>query len=104
MKTGTWFMQFSENNFSLPQKIKYSNVDVNYKLASAQNISAVELCSSGKSFEFGVWTNCSGERKFKVILKKENNTINGTTLLAKDIIDISKFNFIRRNYGGRASF
>jgi hemolysin activation/secretion protein len=29
-------LQFSENNFGCHQKIKYSNVDVNYKLASAQ--------------------------------------------------------------------
>ena len=87
-------MQFSENNFSVATKNFFSaNEDVNYKLASAQ-ISlqlSYKLIENHLSVEFGPLVQVNG--KFKIDSEKENNNISGTTLLAKDIVDISKFNF-----------
>ena len=87
-------LQFSENNFSVAtRKLDIQNVDVNYKLASAQialQLSYV-LVENHLSLEFGPIVQVNG--KFKIDFEEENNTINGTNLLAKDIIDISKFNF-----------
>ncbi|MFV8341557.1 PorT family protein [Flavobacterium sp. XS2P39] len=87
-------MQFSENNFSVATRSLFlSNEDVNYKLASAQ-ISlqlSYKLIENVLSVEFGPLVQING--KFKVAAENENNVISGTTLLAKDIVDISKFNF-----------
>ncbi|MFV5687352.1 outer membrane beta-barrel protein [Flavobacterium sp. ZT3R25] len=87
-------MQFSENNFSVATKNFFSaNEDVNYKLASAQ-ISlqlSYKLIENHLSVEFGPLVQVNG--KFKIDNENENNNISGTTLLAKDILDISKFNF-----------
>ena len=66
---------------------------MNYKLPSAQislQLSYV-IIENHLSFEFGPLIQVNG--KFKVESGKENNVISGTTLLAKDIVDISKFNF-----------
>ncbi|TRX01704.1 PorT family protein [Flavobacterium gawalongense] len=87
-------MQFSENNFSVATKSLFlANEDVNYKLASAQ-ISlqlSYKLIENHLSVEFGPLVQVNG--KFKIDNENENNNISGTTLLAKDIVDISKFNF-----------
>jgi hypothetical protein len=87
-------LQFSENNFSVATKSFFlANEDVNYKLPSAQ-ISlqlSYKLIENHLSVEFGPLVQVNG--KFKIDSKKENNNISGTTLLAKDIVDISKFNF-----------
>jgi len=87
-------LQFSENNFSVAtRKLNVQNVDVNYKLASAQislQLSYI-LVENILSVEFGPIVQVNG--KFKIDYEEENNTINGTALLAKDIVDISKFNF-----------
>ena len=87
-------LQFSENNFSVAtRKLNVQNVDVNYKLASAQislRLSYI-LVENILSVEFGPIVQVNG--KFKIDYEDENNTINGTALLAKDIVDISKFNF-----------
>lgn len=87
-------LQFSENNFSVAtRKLNVQNVDVNYKLASAQislQLSYI-LVENILSVEFGPIVQVNG--KFKIDYEDENNTINGTALLAKDIVDISKFNF-----------
>jgi hypothetical protein len=87
-------MQFSENNFTVATKSLFlSNQDVNYKLPSAQ-ISlqlSYKLIENHLSLEFGPLVQVNG--KFKIDSNKENNNISGTTLLAKDIVDISKFNF-----------
>ncbi|WPR72243.1 PorT family protein [Flavobacterium sp. NG2] len=86
-------MQFSENNFSVATK--YNGIideDVKYKLPSAQislQLSYVIL-ENHLSFEFGPIVQLNG--KLKLDADKENNTINGTTLRAIDIIDVSKFN------------
>ncbi|MFV5694163.1 outer membrane beta-barrel protein [Flavobacterium sp. LB3P122] len=87
-------MQFSENNFSVATKNFFSvNEDVNYKLPSAQIALQLsyKLIENHLSVEFGPLVQVNG--KFKIDSNKENNNISGTTLLAKDIIDISKFNF-----------
>lgn len=87
-------IQFSENNFSVAtDKLVFGKEDVNYKLPSAQislQLSYI-LIENHLSFEFGPLVQVNG--KFKVESGKENNVISGTTLLAKDIVDISKFNF-----------
>lgn len=87
-------IQFSENNFSVATKSKFlANEDVSLKLASAQislQLSYV-LIENSLSIEFGPIVQVAG--KFKSAYDKENNTISGTTLIVKDIQDISKFNF-----------
>ena len=87
-------LQFSENNFTVATKSLFlANQDVNYKLPSAQ-ISlqlSYKLIENHLSLEFGPLVQVNG--KFKIDSNKENNNISGTTLLAKDIVDISKFNF-----------
>jgi hypothetical protein len=87
-------IQFSENNFSVATINKvFVNEDVNLKLASAQislQLSYV-VVENSLSFEFGPIVQVGG--KFKSESDKENNSILGTTLVIKDIQDISKFNF-----------
>lgn len=87
-------IQFSENNFSVAtNRSLLINEDVNYKLPSAQislQLSYI-LIENHLSVEFGSLVQING--KFKIDADKENNVISGTTLLAKDIVDIGKFNF-----------
>lgn len=87
-------IQFSENNFSVAtDQLVFGKEDVNYKLPSAQislQLSYV-LIENCLSVEFGPLVQVNG--KFKVESGKENNVISGTTLQAKDIVDIGKFNF-----------
>lgn len=87
-------IQFSENNFTVATKSKFlANEDVNLKLASAQislQLSYV-IVENHLTFEFGPIVQVGG--KFKSEYDKENNTISGTTLVVKDIEDISRFNF-----------
>ena len=87
-------LQFSENNFTVATKSFFlANEAVNYKLSSAQ-ISlqlSYKLIENHLSVEFGPLVQVNG--KLKVDIQNENNIISGTTLLAKDIVDISKFNF-----------
>ncbi|KQB36839.1 OMP b-brl 2 domain containing protein [Flavobacterium daejeonense] len=87
-------IQFSENNFSVAtEQLGFGKEDVNYKLPSAQ-ISlqlSYSIIDNHLSFEFGPLVQVNG--KFKVESGKENNVISGTTLFAKDITDIGKFNF-----------
>ena len=87
-------LQFSENNFSVATKSFFlTNEAVNYKLPSAQIALQLsyKLIENHLSVEFGPLVQVNG--KFKIDSNKENNNISGTTLLAKDIVDISKFNF-----------
>jgi hypothetical protein len=53
MKTGTWFMHCSSVKIIsvATRKLNIQNVDVNYKLASAQVSLQLSYVSSGKSFE-----------------------------------------------------
>jgi hypothetical protein len=87
-------IQFSENNYTVATKSGFSaDEDVNMKLASAQislQLSYV-LVENVVSIEFGPIIQVGG--KLKSEYDKENNTVTGTTLLVKDIQDISKFNF-----------
>jgi hypothetical protein len=87
-------LQFSENNFTVATKSFFlANEELNYKLPSAQ-ISlqlSYKLIENHLSVEFGPLVQVNG--KFKIDSNKENNNISGTALLAKDIVDISKFNF-----------
>lgn len=86
-------IQFSENNFSVATNRIFIPENTNYKLASAQ-ISlqlSYKIVENHLSFEFGPLVQVNG--KLKVDQDQENNIISGTTLLAKDIVAISQFNF-----------
>jgi hypothetical protein len=86
-------MQFSENNFSVAAKSGFITEDVNYKLSSAQLslMLSYKIVENNLSFEFGPVVQVNG--KLKTDFSNENNILSGTTLLAKDIVDISRFNF-----------
>ena len=86
-------MQFSENNFSVTTNSGFITEDTNYKLSSA-HVSLVisyKIIENHLSFEFGPLVQVNG--KLKIDSSDENNIISGTTLLAKDIVAISTFNF-----------
>lgn len=86
-------MQFSENNFLVATNSGFITEDTNYKLSSAQVslVLSYKIVENHLSMEFGPLVQING----KLIVEKdyENNIISGTTLLAKDIVDISTFNF-----------
>ena len=87
-------MQFSENNFTVATKNLFlANEDVNYKLASAQIslMLSYKIVENHLSLEFGPVVQVNG--KLNIDKENQNNIISGTTLFAKDITDISKFNF-----------
>ena len=86
-------MQFSENNFSVATNSVFITEDTNYKLASAQVslMLSYKIVENHLSLEFGPLVQING--KLKVDQDEENNIISGTLLFAKDIVDISKFNF-----------
>ena len=87
-------IQFSENNFSVATNtFTLAQEDVNYKLASAQVSLQVsyKLVENHLSIEFGPIVQING--KLNIDNSDENNVITGTTLLAKDIREISIFNF-----------
>lgn len=87
-------IQFSENNFSVATNtLTLAQEDVNYKLASAQVSLQVsyKLVENHLSIEFGPIVQVNG--KLNIDNSDENNVISGTTLLAKDIREISNFNF-----------
>ena len=87
-------MQFSENNFTVDtKKLLVLNQAVNYKLESVQiglQLS-YKIIDNHLSVEFGPVVQLNGN--FKIDSESKNNSITGTTLLAKDIVEISKFNF-----------
>ena len=86
-------MQFSENNFSVTTNGGFITEDTNYKLSSVQ-ISLMwsyKIVENHLSLEFGPLVQVNG--KLKLDYSDENNIITGTTLLAKDIVDINTFNF-----------
>lgn len=86
-------MQFSENNFTTDTKRGVFSEDTNYKLSSAQIslMLSYKIVENHFSVEFGPIVQVNG--KLNVDSGSENNIISGTTLLAKDIVDISQFNF-----------
>lgn len=87
-------MQFSESNFTVATRNLFlANEDVNYKLAAAQIslMLSYKVVENHLSLEFGPVVQVNG--KLAIDKEEENNIIDGTTLMAKDITDISKFNF-----------
>lgn len=87
-------MQFSENKFSVPTTNFFlKKEDVEYKLPSAQIslMLSYKIVENHLSVEFGPLVQVNG--KFVIDSTDEKNKISGTTLEAKDIVDISKFNF-----------
>lgn len=87
-------MQFSESNFSVATTNAFIvNEEVKYKLSSAQIslMLSYKIIENHLSFEFGPLVQVNG--KLKIDSNKEDNGIDGTTLQAKDIVDISKFSF-----------
>lgn len=86
-------MQFSENNFSVSTNSGFITEDTNYKLSSVQIsfLFSYKIVENHLSVEIGPLVQING--KLSVEKDKQNNSISGTTLLAKDIVDISKFSF-----------
>lgn len=86
-------MQFSENNFSVATIGGFITEYTNYKLPSAQIslMTSFKIVENHLSIEFGPLVQING--KLNVDKDQENNIISGTTLLAKDIVAISQFNF-----------
>ena len=87
-------MQFSENNFMVATKNLASQPeDVKYKLSSAQIslMGSYKIVENHLSIEFGPMIQVNG--KLTINETQENNKISGSSDLAKDITDISKFNF-----------
>lgn len=86
-------MQFAENNFTVNTKSGFITEDTNYKLPSAQLslILSYKIVENHLSVEFGPLIQING--KLNVNSSSENNIISETNLLAKDIVDISQFNF-----------
>jgi len=86
-------MQFSENNFTVNTRSGFITEETTYKLPSAQVslMMSYKIVENHLSVEFGPVVQING--KLKVDSGSENNIISGTTLLAKDIVDISRFNF-----------
>ena len=86
-------IQFSGNSFSVSTtRIPLVIEPVNYKLASGQLslLASYKIIDSHLSIEVGPIIQVNG--KLEIDSDKVNNVILGTTLLAKDIQDISKFN------------
>lgn len=86
-------IQFSGNSFSVSTtSIPLVIEQVNYKLASGQLslLASYKIIDSHLSIEVGPIIQVNG--KLEIDSDKVNNVISGTTLLAKDIQDISKFN------------
>lgn len=87
-------MQFSENNFSVATlSTPFSKKqDVTYTLASAQIrlLLSYNIVKDHVSLDFGPVLQVNG--KLKIDSRFEDNSISGTTLTAKDIIDINTFN------------
>jgi hypothetical protein len=86
-------MQFSENNFLVNTTTGTISEDINYKLSSAQIalMASYKIVENHLSFELGPLLQFNS--KLKTDLATENNTITGTSILAKDITSISGFNF-----------
>ena len=86
-------IQFSENNFSVNTDSGFITEYVDFKMSSAQIslMASYEIVENQLSFEFGPLVQVSG--KLNTDFATENNTITGTTILAKDITNISRFNF-----------
>lgn len=88
-----YVMQFSENNFTVDTKRIVLSEETNFKLPSAQFslMLSYKIVENHLSVEFGPVVQVNG--KLKVESGSENNLISGTSLLAKDIVDISQFSF-----------
>ena len=87
-------IQFSENKFTVPTLNAFSKkMDVEYKLPSAQIslMLSYKIIENHLSVEFGPLIQVNGKLVYDT--QYDENVISGTTLLAKDIIDVSKFNF-----------
>lgn len=86
-------IQFSESNFSVATNSGFITEETNYKLPSAQIslMLSYRIVENHLSFEFGPLVQVNG--KLSLEKDEENNVIAGTTLLAKDIVAISQFNF-----------
>jgi hypothetical protein len=86
-------MQFSENNFTVTTNSGFITEDTNYKLSSVQIslLFSYKIVENHLSIELGPLVQING--KLNVEKGKESNIISGTTLIAKDIVDISQFNF-----------
>ena len=87
-------MQFSENNFTVATLSSpfLKKQDLKYTLASAQIrlLLSYNIVKDHVSLDFGPVLQVNG--KLKIDSRFEDNIVSGTTLTAKDIIDINTFN------------
>lgn len=86
-------IQFSENNFSVKTNSGFITEDIKFKLSSAQIslMASYEIVENQLSFEFGPLVQVNS--KLKTDAANEDNEITGINILAKDITNISRFNF-----------
>lgn len=84
---------FSENNFLVKTDSGFITEDIKFKLSSAQIslMASYEIVENQLSFEFGPLVQVNS--KLKTDFANEENKISGTDILAKDITNISRFNF-----------
>ena len=98
-------MQFTESNFSVETiNTLLQNENVRYKLSGAQIrlLLSANLVKNHLSIDFGPVLQVNG--KLKINEGNKNNIINGTALLADDILDITKINgnlYIGASVGGK---
>ncbi len=86
-------IQFSENNFFVKTNSGFITEDIKFKLSSAQIslMASYEIVENQLSFEFGPLVQVNS--KLKTDFANEENIITGTNIVAKDIANISRFNF-----------
>lgn len=98
-------MQFTESNFSVETvNALLQNENVKYKLSGAQIrlLLSANFFDNHASIDFGPVIQVNG--KLKVNDGDKNNVINGTALLANDIVDITKINgnfYVGASAGGK---
>lgn len=86
-------IQFTESNFSVETtNVLLQKEEVEYKLSGAQIrlLGSYHLINDNLCFDFGPVLQVNG--KLKIDENDKNNVINKTTLLAKEIVDITKIN------------
>lgn len=86
-------MQFSENNFKVKTLNQLAAIEqVEYKMASAQISLMLSYKIAGDNFSIEAGPVLQVNGKLKLDQQYEDNMIDGTMLMAKDIVKINTFN------------
>ena len=87
-------MQFTESHFTIASKTPttFQNTETQFKVMGAQIrlLLSYNLVKDHVSLDFGPVLQVNDKLKIKAI--DENNSLTGTALLAKDILDVTKVN------------